>query len=197
MQHFMFQIHGNADHDGISELVSHFLANVEGLVSTGSGGFFTLLLPALSSIANVHPLFVHFPIALLTTFFCLELAAFFLKKEIVKIISSALLYLGTISAFLTVLAGFIAANSIPHGGNVHEIMENHEHIGIAILGLASFLSLWRWKFFTMAQGWFLTLAGLLVMLIVIGADLGGLMVYKYGVAVEAVPVSKDMMQHSH
>jgi hypothetical protein len=44
---------------------------------------------------------------------------------------------------------------------------------------------------------FLLLSALLCVLMVLGADLGGLMVYHYGVAVEAAPVPEDSSGHVH
>ena len=101
----------------------------------------------------------------------------------------------------TVIAGFMAAGSVVHGGNVHEIMESHEHFGLSVLSLSIALSAWRIKSGGLIRGvantLFLLLAAMLCVLMVLGADLGGLMVYQYGVAVKAVPVTEGGHDHEH
>ncbi|MFZ2725698.1 MAG: DUF2231 domain-containing protein [Methylococcaceae bacterium] len=203
MNNLLFQIHGNADHDGIADGLAHLLGFIEGLVAQGDsgGGFFAALLPGIAALENIHPLLVHFPIAFLLFFFLIDVLGTLTKKLQWRELASYLLYIGTISAVFTVLAGFSAANSVPHGDNVHEIMEDHEHIGVSILILASSLSVWR--YFTkqliadIKNTAFLILAAVLCLLITFGADLGGLMVYHYGVAVQAVPVPEGGYSHHH
>lgn len=195
-----FQIHGGADHGGLADSVASLLVFIEGLTSHGPGGFIPALLPGVASLANIHPLLVHFPIAFFTAFFLIDCLAVLVKKEQWRTIASYLLYLGAFSAIFTVAAGFMAANTVAHGGDVHDIMENHEHIGLGILGLSWLLSLWRAKAGPLKGGanvLFLLLAALLWLLVIFGADLGGLMVYKYGVAVEAVAVPEGGFVHEH
>ena len=198
-----FQIHGGADHGSeILEGLTDLLAFFEGLTAPGSGDVFSAVLPGLASLGNIHPLLVHFPIALLATFFVLDLVGSLSKKQQWRNVASFLLYFGTVGAAFTVTAGFIAAESVVHGQEVHAIMENHEHFGVAVLSLATFLSLWRLKrggfIQGVANGFFLFLAALLCLLLTLGADLGGLMVYHYGVAVDAaVAVEDGYMHHQH
>jgi uncharacterized membrane protein len=114
-----------------------------------------------------------------------------------------MLYLGTIMACAAVIAGLAAESTVDHGANVHEILERHESIGISILGLSILLSIWRLISGGVVKGIlnipYSLMSFLLAILVVFGADLGGLMVYKYGVAVDAVKVtSLDYFQeHSH
>ncbi len=183
-----FQIHGGEHHDGLLEAVSSLLASLEGAseASGGSTDLFSSLLPGIANLDNIHPLLVHFPIALLSSFFIVNLIAHFVKKDTLVTVASWLLYLGAFSTIFTVLAGFSAAESVAHSESVHDIMEHHEDIGVSILSLSLGLAAWRIRS-GLLQGWkkgvFLTLTVLLFGLIVQGADLGGLMVYKYGVAV--------------
>ena len=194
MNNFLsFQIHGNADHGGgIVESVSSLLAFFENLISQGPGDIFSSLLPGISGMDNIHPLLVHFPIAFLSVFFILDVIGTLTKKPQWRAVAGWFLYVGSIAAVFTVIAGFMAANSVVHGGNVHEIMESHEHFGLSVLSLAIALSAWRIKSGGLIRGaantLFLLLAAMLCVLMVLGADLGGLMVYQYGVAVKAVSV---------
>jgi uncharacterized membrane protein len=196
-----FQVHGNADHGGIAESVAAFLTFIEGLTTKSPGEIFSTILPGISAMDNIHPMLVHFPIAFLLGFFALDVIGTFTQKPQWRNTASWFLFMGTIAAAFTVMAGFIAAATVPHGADAHEIMERHEHFGISVLSLAALLSLWRLKSGgTMTgglNGLFLALAGLLCLLMSLGADLGGLMVYKYGVAVQAVPVPKGGYTHEH
>jgi len=197
-----FQVHGGGDHgsspaEGLGDLLSVF----DNISILGSGELFSLLMPGIASMDNIHPLLVHFPIALLSVFFVMDMIGTFANKPQSRSVASVFLYLGTIAALFTVIAGHIAADSVAHGGNVHEIMEKHEDLGMAILSLATALSAWRLKHKGLFQGFingvFLTLSALLCVLIALAADLGGFMVYQYGVAVKAVPVTVSAHDHHH
>jgi uncharacterized membrane protein len=204
MNNFLsFQIHGGADHGGgVADGLASLLAFFEGLTAHDSPGIIPTLLPGLSSMDNIHPMLVHFPLAFLSTFFVLDLVGALAKKQHWRDVASWLLYLGTIAAVFTVMAGFMAANSVAHGEDVHDIMENHEHLGVSVLSLAILLSVWRLKSGGIIQGaangFFLMLSTLLCVLMMLGADLGGLMVYKYGVAVEAAKIEgAEVHEHVH
>lgn len=197
-----FQIHGGADHDhGLLDTLLGPLTFIEGLLTQGPGGAFASLLPGIVSLDNIHPLLVHFPITLLLLFFITDLVGSLFKKSEWQEYASRLLYLGTGFALLTVLAGLSAADSVPHHDNVHDIMERHETFGFWILGIASLLSVWRiiQKPYPLrpSNPFFLLLAGLLCIIISLGADLGGLMVYKYGVGVAAVTVESNNHHAEH
>jgi uncharacterized membrane protein len=199
---FTFQVHGGAGHDGgIADGISGLLIFFESLSTHNFPDIFRILLPGIANMDNIHPMLVHFPIAFLSAFFVLDLAGTLLKKQHVRDVASWLLYLGTIAAAFTVTAGFIAAGSVAHGEDVHSIMERHEHFGISVLSLATLLSIWRIKSCGMIQGgancFFLILATILCVLMMLGADLGGLMVYHYGVAVDTVNAPEAGFMHMH
>jgi uncharacterized membrane protein len=199
MNNFLaFQVHGNADGQGISDLLESILIFLNGLLGKSAAEIFSSLMPGIAILDNIHPVLVHFPIAFLSGFVILDWFASLTKKTHWREFAGGLLYLGTIMAVFTVIAGFAAANSVAHGEDVHAIMERHEGFGITVLCLAVTLSGWRWKSGHQMRGEFnilyLILSALLGLFLMLGADLGGLMVYKYGVAVEVVPVS---VQNSH
>ena len=203
MNNFLsFQIHGGADQGGsIVESVSSLLAFFENLSTQGPGDIFSSIMPGIAGMDNIHPLLVHFPIAFLSAFFALDLVGTLAKKSQWRGVASWFLFFGTAAALFTVIAGLIAASSVAHGQNVHDIMERHEQIGISILSTAVLLSIWRIKSGVLPKGgannFFLLLSALLCLLMMLGADLGGLMVYKYGVAVEAVSAPEDGHVHEH
>ncbi len=199
----LFSVHGGGDGVGLSGLISNFLAAIETLISLPPGERFSALLPGIAAMENIHPLFVHFPIALLSVFFLIDITASFLQKPDWRHTASWFLYLGTVFAGLTVLAGLHAASTVPHGEDVHEIMETHEHLGITIFLLATGLSVWRLSAKGVLHGaanvLYMIFAGLLCLLLVFAADFGGLMVYKYGVAVASSEVmhKDEFSQHDH
>jgi uncharacterized membrane protein len=193
------QVHGGGN--GIATLLNNLLTTLDNL-SGSSGGADTLsiLLPGIAGMANIHPLVVHFPIALLVMFFGVELAVTVFKQAQWRTVASGLLYLGTLAAAIAVYFGLQAAETVAHSEAVHSIMEKHEDIGISIVGLALLLSLWRLFFkphkHLGMQSIYLLCAMTLTILIALGADLGGLMVYHYGVSVNNNQQSSESLAPS-
>ncbi|OAI12300.1 hypothetical protein A1507_02065 [Methylomonas koyamae] len=198
-----FSIHGGADSGGVAGGVDSLLAFLESAVRQSPAETFHGLLPGIAALQNLHPLFVHFPIALLSLFFALDLAGSLAGRAEWRRVAGWFLYLGVAFAGITVTFGFIAADTVAHGGDVHEIMESHEHLGISVFGLAAFLAVWRGIAKAHPAGpanaFYLALAGLLAGLLAFTADLGGLMVYKYGVSVEAAADANRAaaLRHEH
>lgn len=163
--------------------------------------FISVILPGMGEMMNVHPLLVHYPIALLSAFAGMEILGYIFNKEEFKIAATWMLYLGTLGALAAVIAGIHAASTVGHSDATHAIMSRHMKYGLFVLLLATFLSLWRiktgGKFAIVAQTVYLFLAVIMVGLMFLAADLGGLMVYKYGVAVKAVPQPEGHDHGSH
>jgi uncharacterized membrane protein len=195
-----FQIHGSGMGGGVAANVANLLEFLESLSGKTPPEIFSSIFPGISAMENIHPLMVHFPIAFFTAFFIVDSVATVAKKTQWRDVAAWLLYFGTVTAIFTVIAGLFAANSVEHGDDVHEIMERHEHIGIAVLALSLFLSAWRLKRWGLhsagANSAFLCLAGFLCLLMSLGADLGGLMVYRYGVAVKPAAISQVESDHA-
>lgn len=199
-----FQIHGNSGHEGIAGSIDVFLIFLETLSGKSGDDIFSLIMPGITAMNNIHPLLVHFPIALLISFFIVDFMGSVFKKIHWRNLASGLLYLGTITTLFAVIAGFIAADSIAHGENVHAIMDKHKMLGLSVLSLAFVLSSWRLLAGGKIKGeinfLYLFLSAILSILITLGADMGGLMVYKFGVSVKAVETSADenaFQEHSH
>ncbi|MDT4329426.1 DUF2231 domain-containing protein [Methylomonas sp. MED-D] len=203
-QHLTMAVHGGADSGGgFAGSVAGWLAAIERAAGRSPGENFADLLPGIAAMENWHPLLVHFPIALLLLFVAIDIVASLAGKPAWRGAASWFLYAGTLFAAATVAAGLIAAANVAHGGNVHEIMEKHEHLGISVLVLAALLSVWRIAVKGVIGGPANQVFGLLAMLLagllVFTADLGGLMVYKFGVAVRAAdPINQGAaQQHRH
>lgn len=203
-ENLSFSVHGGGDSGGgMAGVLGDSLVTVESFLSMSPGEAFAAVLPGISAMENIHPLFVHFPIALLTVFFLIDFAGSIAKKPDWRQVASWLLYLGTLFAGMAVLAGLAAASTVMHGDDVHEIMETHKHFGISILTLAAILSIWRFIAKGVLQGAlnvvYLACAAVLCVLLALGADLGGLMVYKYGVAVAPAKaaIAEGLVDHPH
>lgn len=197
-----FAVHGGADAGGgAAGAVDGILSFIESLLSLSGAELFARLMPGLAALENWHPLFVHFPIALLSLFFLFDMLGNWAGKTAWRQVAAWFLYAGAPLAGLTVVMGLLAAASVAHGDDVHELMEHHEHLGISVFVLASVLALWRWLAKQGLQGPANTLYGLLSAilfgLLAFTADLGGLMVYRYGVAVEPVARSNQAAAARH
>ena len=146
----------------------------------------------LTALYNVHPAFVHFPIALLPA------ALLFYFIGIVRTQPSFLfagrfcLYLALLAVIITVWTGLDAEDSFPHTREIQEMIETHETIGITLLVISCLLVLW--SFFRDERGprsrfAFLIVLGLAGLLVLQNADIGSRMVFLKGAAVKPfVPV---------
>ncbi len=201
---WMPEVHGGAGHSGgVASTVEQFLIFLVALSEKSPTEIFATLMPGIAAMENIHPLFVHFPIALLTGFAAIDILGSVLKKPEWRKAASWFLYLGVIMAGFTVAAGLAAEESVAHGGNVHEVMERHETLALTVLSLAAFLALWRLLKRGLIEGaanvFYLLLAIILNIVLIFTADLGGLMVYKYGVSVQAARALNETLfqQHNH
>ncbi len=185
---FSFYIHGGSSHEGLSGYLEYILVVIEKLFTQGPGTLFSTFFPGLAAMPNFHPLIVHFPIAFLTVFFFLDVAGTLTRNENWRRIASVLLYFGTVGVICAVAAGIQAASTISHGDAAHKVMETHEQLGLIVAFLTITLAIWRIiageKLKWFANIIHLGLAALILLVMTMGADLGGLLVYGYGVGVE-------------
>lgn len=77
------------------------------------------------STSHLHPMLVHFPIALIIAGFIIDVASIYLRKKAnLPDLSFYLLLLGTLTAFFTLLSGILFTPEM--SGSAHEIQEIHE-----------------------------------------------------------------------
>ena len=134
---------------------------------------------------SIHPLVVHFPIALLWSAVVLDLLALGLKRPQLHRVALWNLGLGTLGAAIAVLTGLRAEDVAKHSFEIWQIMERHEKLGLTTMALGAVVTAWRlWtRDHLTGRG---RLATLLLMLgmaatVSLGAHLGGRMVYEFGV----------------
>lgn len=146
---------------------------------------------------NVHPMLVHFPIALLFTSVLLDLVAYPLPgggRTLCRDVGAVLGVLGTLAALATYFTGRAASHTVLTPGMAQRLVDEH----------------WRWAFWTIcyfavlaavrvalallkrAPGAALTAALVIAGLIGLGllfetADRGAELVYRHGVGVGYLP----------
>jgi len=155
--------------------------------------------PGLGEMANFHPLVVHFPIAFLSAFFVLDLLAALLGSRQLNLVAGWLLGLGALGAAAAAALGLQAALTVAHPPEVHEILESHRYFALNTAALALILLLWRLLNRGRFSGFGRILFGLLTLFMLVNllkaADLGGMMVYRYGVAVQAAEIGPSGHHH--
>jgi uncharacterized membrane protein len=153
-------------------------------------------LQGLNELINVHPLFVHFPIALLLTAIAFYFLGVIFRKEELLQSGRWSFYAGTLSAVVAVLTGLQAASTVPHGGDLHQTLMAHQYTGFAILGLSLFLSVWlmiaKAAIPQKGKPLFLTAILLLGAIIIQQADFGGRLVFLHGIG-----IGKKSMMEGH
>ncbi|HWH71954.1 MAG TPA: DUF2231 domain-containing protein [Candidatus Sulfotelmatobacter sp.] len=156
----------------------------------------------LTKAFNVHPAFVHFPIALLPVTLLFYACGLRLRNPTWLLGGRICLYLSTLSVIATVATGLIAQNTIPHNERIHHMMDTHRTTGLILLGLTVVLTLW--SFWQVAHRpklpWgFLLGTAVASYLVLQNGDLGSRMVYLEGAAVKpAVSVISDAgHEHTH
>lgn len=89
----------------------------------------------------IHPLLVHFPLALLLTGAILRLAHFFLRKgkfaRVILFSSWTLLFVGVCFAWIAIAAGEIAEGIVGSGLCKPDILERHCNLGYTAASLFS------------------------------------------------------------
>ena len=130
------------------------------------------------SFEQLHPFFVHFPIALICLIGIIELLRLF-TKQIPSFISLIILFLSTIMSFLAVQSGELAKKSISNK-KLLKIIEEHETFGDIVMWYSIILLIvWLYLFLKKHDNKILKLFLIftLIALVVKTALLGGELVH--------------------
>jgi len=137
--------------------------------------------------APFHPIFIHFPLALLSTTAVLELLAFILKREDLSRAGWWIQLTGTIGILLAVLTGIVAENATMIPAQAAEIMDLHEELAFLCASAFAALLLWRVAARTKIPGphqWrYLAAYCLAIFFLAAVGWYGGELVFQYGVGV--------------
>lgn len=142
-----------------------------------------LALPGVQHIQNIHPLVVHFPVALLPAAALIYWLALLARREAWQWTGLWLLGLGVLGAAAAVATGLYAAPGVMLAPSVKEhLLIYHKWIMLSTLALSVALALWAIAARPMPRRWrglFLALLLVMVVLVAKGADYGARMVYDY------------------
>jgi uncharacterized membrane protein len=158
---------------------------------TERGGTVTSVWQALSLVkmgAPMHPIFVHFTIALTSASLVFDALGFFFNKPSLMATGGWTLVGSTVMTFLTIWTGLTSATRAPvEEGEARSFLRAHMAVGLIFYGLLVAVTFWRVSLWQSERGvsW-LYLASLAVVSLVmtIQGYLGGELVYRYGVEVE-------------
>ena len=139
----------------------------------------------------IHPMLVHFPIALLSAAVFFDLLGGKWRPEECRIAGLYTLVLGFAGAAVSVASGAMAEDAVEHSGVPERAIEIHEMLGFAafwvfagLLGLRLATGL-GWIREQRMVSLLLGIAGVVVMLV--ASYYGGSLVYDYGAGVTGYP----------
>ncbi len=151
-------------------------------------------------IPNLHPLLVHFPIALITVSAVFHVAALTTRNKTCAVLAHTSLWLAALLALPTVLFGWLAFNSVNHDDAGHVAMLTHRAWALGTLALLALLAIWdalRCKVDAKPAWWF---AGAVIGawgIVAVTAWHGGELVYRHGLGVMSLPASEAGQSHGH
>ncbi len=147
---------------------------------------------------TIHPMIVHFPIALLLTATLISVLAvlFRKKREELKIVLYWVLILGAISVLAALFSGLYEDERVIHNDAIHQVMEVHKLLGFIITSALVLITLW----FVIRKRNIRYKELVIIMILLIGtssvlvytAYLGGKIVYEQGAGV--MPMEKYIME---
>jgi uncharacterized membrane protein len=162
-------------------------------------------------IPNWHPFLVHFTVALLGVSVVLFIAEPLVRKWPLHIqlviVARWNLWMGALASIATVIAGFDAFNSIPHGSeSQHLAMLDHRKWALGTATLFVVLAVWSFLLFIRGKKELKGVKNLVFVLLIIVAGMmlavtgykGADLVYRHGLGV--IPLQGDITQghnHSH
>ena len=153
------------------------------------------ILPGASHLQNLHPLFVHFPIAFLYGAAALYILASIRGSEPLKWSAFWMLMLGALGVAASIATGLYAESGVMVAESVrNHLLKHHKQLMLTASALTGAVTIWALAARPMpSRGRYVFLAALLVVMVLIaaGADFGGRMVYDYNAGGAACPQPID------
>jgi uncharacterized membrane protein len=97
------------------------------------------------ALEEIHPLVIHFPIALLSTSVLLDAVAVLWRQERFQWAGLFNLILGMVSALVAVVTGFLADTLEGHMEDPFPIYTTHGSMQLVIVALFAGMLVWRWR----------------------------------------------------
>ncbi|MBI3754500.1 MAG: DUF2231 domain-containing protein [Deltaproteobacteria bacterium] len=142
------------------------------------------------AIERIHPMIVHFPIALLITSVFLDFLMLATKRENFERSGFHLLILGVVGAATAITFGWLAEDAAASRPHIADTIETHETLALTTAGIFIALLVIRYLFmrknnFEKIRIYYLIAAILGIGLLLSTAYYGGQLVYDYGAAVSS------------
>lgn len=142
-------------------------------------------------MGDIHPIVVHFPVALLATYSLLEITGIILNKEFINKSALLILCLGVFTAFLAVLTGNQAATYFAYWTDESlALLSQHQTYATYLLLFAviacgfRIYSVIKKKFTGYIKFSFLIIASIILFLVIQTGLRGGDLVKKYGIGTD-------------
>lgn len=139
---------------------------------------------------TIHPIVVHFVIAMVLFAVICDIAGYFTKKPKLYEVSWWNLVFATVSIFIAVIFGQIEAGLAEPYGGANSTLDLHTLLGWSLSGLLAGLTAWRYVIRTQDKPGlpipYLAASGVLFALVIVQTYLGDVLVWVYGL--HSIPV---------
>jgi uncharacterized membrane protein len=138
--------------------------------------------------APMHPIFVHFTIALTASSLIFDAFGFFFNKASLTAAGGWTLVGSALMTLMTLSTGLTSSTRAPvEEGEARSFLRAHMALGLIFYGLLVAVTLWRLSLWQDGAGvtwWYLAAMAVVSLVMTLQGYLGGELVYRYGVEVE-------------
>ncbi|MCA1602453.1 MAG: DUF2231 domain-containing protein [Acidobacteria bacterium] len=138
--------------------------------------------------APMHPIFVHFTIALTSASLIFDALGFWFGKASLTAAGGWTIVGSAVMTLITLSTGLTSASRAPvEEGEARSFLRAHMALGLIFYGLLAAITFWRvsfWQSGSRVTWLYLVALGLVSLVMTIQGYLGGELVYRYGVEVE-------------
>ncbi len=149
------------------------------------------LFPGIAHLQNLHPIFVHFPLAFLPAACLFYLGTLIFRKDILATTAFCLLLLGAVASFIAAGSGLTAETGLQVARSIRaSLLHDHKELMLVTMALGIILATWAALDSPFPRMWrpvFLLLFLVLLGVMALGADNGGRLVYDYNAGGKACP----------